>query len=111
MGFIHKKKKIFGEVIQQSTRLASWRTPGQHTGIVLNPFTEANLGKHFHIILGTLSDTLGFNQFSIRFKKLYPLLHLRFNFFDRALHFFPRHNVVRRRIDCDMLKFRFKFPR
>ncbi|MPN13408.1 hypothetical protein SDC9_160729 [bioreactor metagenome] len=103
MALIHKQQKIIGEVIQQCTGHAARNAAGQHAGVVFDPFADAHLLQHFHIIHRALGNALGFDQLALFGKLLYLLFHFSFNVKNGIVHFFFGHNVVAGRENGNML--------
>ena len=105
MRFIHKKQEILREIVQQCKGRAAWIPAGKHPGIVLNPFAEADLREHLHVVPGTLFNALRLDELALGFKKFHLPLHFFLNISNGLLHLLLRHNVVRSGIDGDMLEF------
>ena len=105
MGLIYNKKKIILKVVHQGIwRLARCK-PGKVSRVVLDSGTEAGFFHHFYIEVGTLGDTLRFNQLILALE----IGNLFFHFFqDRIgcfLDFFLWNNVMGCRENRSMLQF------
>ena len=58
MGFINKRNKILRKEVQQRVRRRARRSARQWTGIIFYTGAEPYFTEHFHIITGTLLNTL-----------------------------------------------------
>lgn len=110
MGFVHHQQVILRKIIEQCKRRASRFPARQNTGIVFDPFANPDFPQHFHVVPGTLQDTLRFQQLTVLFKPLHALGQFFFDIANGSLHFLPRHNIVRGRIDRRMSQNPFRSP-
>ena len=101
--FIDEQQKIIREIIEQCARLAAGLTARKHARIVFDALAHTDLAEHFNIIACTLLDALRFDEFIFGLKKLDAFFHFGLDLLERDRHFFARNDVMRRRVDGDML--------
>ena len=109
MGLVHKQQVVFWKIIQKRKRRAAWFPSRHDSGIVFNSLAKADFLKHFNIIPGSLLNTLGLQQLSLPAEICQPFFQLLFDFLNSLFHFFLGDDVVRRRVNSDMLQIRFDF--
>ena len=101
--FIDEQQKILGEVIQQRAGLAAGRAARHDARIILDALAHADLAEHLDVVARALLDALRLKQLSVFLKITDAVLHFRLDLPQRALHFLARHDVVRGRVDRDVL--------
>ena len=104
MGLVHEQHKVLGEVVDQRKGRAARLPAGEHPGVVLNALAEANLLEHLHVVAGALLNALGLDELSLAFKVVHPLLHLPLDIPDGLVHLLLGHDVVRGRVDGNVLQ-------
>ena len=100
---INEQQKIIREIIEQCARLAAGLTARKHARIVFDALAHADLAEHFNIIACTLLDALRFDELIFGLKELDAFFHFSLDLLERDRHFFARDDVMRRRVDGDML--------
>ncbi len=67
---------------------------GHVHGIVLDTGADAGFAQHLDVEVGTLADTLCFNQFVFTLEIFYLLNHLIFDVLQGFFQFLFRYNIV-----------------
>jgi len=103
MGLIHNDQKIILKIVQKALWRLSRLLIGQMTGIILNATTKACLTQHFHIKIGTLRDTLRFDQFVLSLEKAHALLQLFLNLDTGFVDLVLWYDIMGGRKNSDMI--------
>ena len=104
MTLIDEEDEIVREIVQQRRRRGAGGTAGNDAGIILDAGAEADLLQHFQIVLRPLADALRLEQLVVLLKKAHLLPHLSFNILHGAGHFFSGRDIMRRRVDGDVVQ-------
>ena len=73
------------------------------SGIILYSFAGSDFSEHFHIISGSLLNSLRFQQFAPILKPAHSLLQFLFYGNQRPFHVLLGGNIVGRRINCNVI--------
>ena len=99
VAFVHKQNKVLREVVQQRHRRAAGGTVRDYAGVVLNAGAVPDLLHHFNVVLGSLPDALGLDQFSVFGEMLHLLIAFLPDPLDGGCHLFLCGDVMACRID------------
>ena len=103
MALIHKQQKIVREIIQQGGGHTARFSAGEHCRIVLDTLAHAHLVEHFNVVIGALSDALGFDELALCGELLHLRVTLGTNLFQRCRLLLGADDVVAGREDGHML--------
>ena len=110
MRLIHNNQIVLREEVHQRQRLRSRRHEIQMSGIVLNTGTEAGLPHHLDVEIRPLGDTLRLNQLVLSLEITNPFLQFLLNVLTGKIDLLLRNDIVRSRIDHDVLQTRVHTP-
>ena len=110
MGLIGNNEEIIREEVDECKRRTACLSQRQMTGIVLNARTESHFLQHFNIIIGTLCQSLGFQQLVLPLQLCQTFFQFRFNTGNGQLHFFRRSDIVGCWINGNMISGTNDFP-
>ena len=104
VGFIHKEEEILGEIVEERQRRGADGAAADDAGIVLDARAVAKLAQHLDVVARALADALRLHRLALGEKLRLALVKLTVDLHDGALQFVLRCNVMRGRIDGDVLK-------
>ena len=102
MRLVNDGHEIVREIVQQGERRVAGAAPVQRGGVVFHAVAEACLLKHFQVVAGAHSQTLGFQELAFGFKESQTLLQLRLYAMDGSLKAFLGCHIVAGGIDHDL---------
>ena len=111
MRLIDDNQVVVREEIHQGKRFCSRRHEIQMSRIVFDTGAEACLPHHLDVKIGSLRNPLCLEKLVLTFEIPDSLFELRFDIVTGFVDFLLRHNIVRSRIDHDMLQLRMHSPR
>ena len=110
MTLIHDDKKILGKVIDQGIGRFSGLSEIQVSCVVFYAGADTGLSNHFHIKVGSLGDSLCFQEFIFFFKILYSLVQFRKDILAGDTEFIHRNDIGACRENHRVLKLCLGFP-
>ncbi len=103
MGFVHHQQAIRRQVVKQGWRCLPRPAAREIARVVFDPGAVAQLVHHLEIELGTLADTLLFQQLVIVQQRFAAIRQLDFDIFHRLHDALARGHVVGFRVDGEAL--------
>ena len=103
VAFINEQQVVLGEIVHQSKGCAARRPARQHTGIVLDAGTKADLPHHFNVIAGALGDALGLDELAFLLKPLDGFFQFCLDIQNCLFHFISGNGIMRSRINGHMI--------
>ena len=104
MGFIGKDDGSVGDKLKQGGRRFARLPPGQPARVVFDPGARTGRLQHLKIKVGALFQPLCLKQFALDIQLFQAVKELILDALDRLLQRRARGDIVRIRIDADLLK-------
>ena len=106
MRLIDEEEKLLGEVVEQRLGRAAGRSSAQRPRVVFDAGAEARLQQHLDVEPGPRRESLGLQQFPLRFQLLQPRLQFPLDLANRGADAVLRHHEVTGRIEVGLILLR-----
>ena len=103
MRLVDDEQPVGREVVEQRPRPRARLAPREVARVVLDARAEPELAHHLQVERGALAQPLGLERPALGLELADALLHLRLDVDDGLLELVGRRDVVRRRVDVDLL--------
>ena len=103
MRLVDDEQPVRREVVEQRPRPAARLAARQVARVVLDAGAVAELAHHLEVERGPLTESGALERSTLRLEAGDPFLHLGLDVDDRFLELVLRRDVVRRRVDVDLL--------
>jgi len=110
MALIDEQQGVFRQIFEQGRRRFARQATGEEAGVILDPRATAGGGDHLQVEIGPLFQPLVLQQLALRLQLFQPFGKFVADRFHRLFQRRARGDVVRIRIDADIIEVRDLLP-